>query len=100
MNKNFTRDYIVDLIRSHQKELQDMGVKSLSIFGSAARNELQAESDIDVLVEISQNIGLFKFHGIKRQMEAWFSRPVDLATPNGLHPRLKKNILQEKIDVF
>ncbi len=97
MTGNFTRDYVIELIRSRQKELQDMGVEHLSIFGSAARDELSAESDVDVLVEIKRPMGLFKFVGIQLAMQKILHRSVDLVTQGGLHPRLKDRILEEKL---
>ena len=39
------------ILREHRAELDAMGVRSLSIFGSVARDEAGPESDVDLLVE-------------------------------------------------
>ncbi len=46
-----TKEHILDLLRGHQRELQRLGVRRCGLFGSFARNEAQAGSDVDMLVE-------------------------------------------------
>ncbi len=48
-----TRDEILRLLRDHHEDLIHLGVKSLALFGSAARDEADAESDVDLLVEFA-----------------------------------------------
>jgi len=72
-------------------------VKSLAIFGSVARNEATAGSDIDILVEFGQPVGLFEFVRIKARLEKILDRPVDLVTPEALKKQLKEQILKEAV---
>lgn len=44
------RDEVLAIVAQHQADLQAMGVKSLALFGSVARNEAKAASDVDFLV--------------------------------------------------
>ena len=47
------RDKVLSILNTHQAELQNLGVKSLEIFGSVARDEACPDSDVDFLVEFS-----------------------------------------------
>lgn len=99
MVKHFTRDYIVELIRARQPELEAMGVQHLSIFGSAARDELTADSDVDVLVEVKRPIGLH-FFSIQLRLQDCLQKKVDLTTSDGLHPKLRDTIIRQLYPVF
>jgi len=71
----------------------------LGVFGSAARDDMNEESDIDVVVEIGKP-DLFYLVGIKQDLEEKFHRPVDIVryrdTMNGF---LKKRIDKEAVYV-
>ena len=47
------RDQVLSILNAHQADLQSLGVKSLEIFGSVARDEARPDSDVDCLVEFS-----------------------------------------------
>jgi len=64
------------------------GVRSLSLFGSAARGEANAASDLDFLVELQEGRSLVDLVGVKRDLEALFGRRVDVFTPNSLKPKI------------
>ena len=64
------------------------GVRSLSLFGSAARGEANAASDLDFLVELEEGRSLVDLVAVKRDLEALFGRPVDVFTPKSLKPRI------------
>jgi predicted nucleotidyltransferase len=74
-------------------------ISSLSIFGSVARDDTHQDSDIDILVEFSQRIGLFQFIELKQRLEILLECPVDLATPRSLRPRIRDQVLREAIRV-
>ncbi|HLD21692.1 MAG TPA: nucleotidyltransferase family protein, partial [Patescibacteria group bacterium] len=71
-------------------------VKRIGLFGSFARQEETPTSDIDLLVEFSEPIGL-KFVEMKHYLEKELQRPVDLVTMRALKPQLKERILREVI---
>ncbi|MDT0630125.1 nucleotidyltransferase family protein [Rubrivirga sp. S365] len=56
------------------------GVRALAIFGSYARGEQTAESDLDVLVEFDRTPSLYAFVGLGLDMEEAMGLKVDLAT--------------------
>ncbi len=92
-----TRGEILEKLASERALLEQYGVRSLSLFGSVARGEAGEHSDVDLLVEFSQPIGIFQFVRLKRALEAVLGRPVDLATPSSLKPQLRDRILREAI---
>ena len=92
-----TRDEVLEKISEIRDELANHQVKSLALFGSAARNALGKDSDVDILVEFSQPVGLFEFVRLKRFLEAVLGRPVDLATPDALKRQFREEILKEAV---
>jgi len=62
------------------------GVRALSLFGSAARGEARAGSDLDFLVELNHGRSLVDLVGVKHDLEALFARPVDVFTRRSLKP--------------
>ena len=57
------------------------GVARMEVFGSLARGEAQAGSDIDILVTFKPGVrGGMEFVGLQQELEALFGRPVDLLT--------------------
>ena len=85
----------LEILRRHQQELQDVGVKSLKLFGSVVRGEAGPESDIDILVEFSRPVGLLAFARLKNRLADLLGQPVDLVTPDALKPPLRDGILRE-----
>jgi predicted nucleotidyltransferase len=88
------------ILKQHQKELVEQGVRTLAIFGSVARNESAAKSDVDILIDFDSKRGLFAFVGLKTYLESILDCEVDLVTKNALHPALKPQILREAKHVF
>jgi predicted nucleotidyltransferase len=94
------RDDVARILAKRQKELHQVyAVKSLSLFGSVARNEARPESDVDLLVEFTRPVGLFEFIGLQQYLEGLLGCPVDLGTKASLKPSLKEQVLQEMIHV-
>jgi predicted nucleotidyltransferase len=95
-----SRDEVIDKLSASIDDLRrEYPLKSLSIFGSAARGEAGPESDVDILVEFNGPIGLFKYCRLAHRLEQILGRRVDLGTPNSLKPYLKDRVLQEAVRV-
>ncbi len=100
-NFRMNRDELIRLIAKHQKELDDFGVKSLSVFGSVARGEAGPESDVDLLVEFKRPIGLFEFIDLREFLEKELQRPVDLVTASVFrNPYRKKSIYADLTQLY
>jgi predicted nucleotidyltransferase len=94
-----TREEVLAKLGASRPGLDAFHVTSLSIFGSVARDEASADSDVDVLVEFDPEavVGLFEFVRLQRYLTELLGRQVDLATPNALHKALRASILSEAI---
>jgi predicted nucleotidyltransferase len=88
-------------LAAHRDLLKQFGVRELRLFGSAVRGEAVEASDLDLLAEYDQTapVGLFEFVRLQRALSELLGRPVDLATPEALHPALREQILQEAVRV-
>ena len=96
-----TRDSVVQTLLAHRQQLEPFGVRSLSLFGSAAREKMSPDSDIDILVEFAPEaeVGLFRFLELRDLLSDLLGRPVDLVTRDALHPALEPTILEEAVHV-
>jgi len=94
------REDVSALLRQNSHALNELGVKSLALFGSVARGEAGPESDIDILVEFAQPVGLFEFVRLKVVLEQILGCDVDLVTQDALRASMKDSILAEAIDVI
>ena len=74
-------------------------VKSLAIFGSAARDALSATSDVDLLVEFDAAATFDGYFDLKFYLEDLIGRKVDLVTRDGLRSELRSRVEQEAVDV-
>ena len=72
-------------------------VKTIGVFGSYIRGEQKRESDLDVLVEFSEPIGLLTFIELEDFLSEKLEAKVDLVIRNALKPRIKDRIIKEAI---
>jgi hypothetical protein len=93
------REAVSARLREHHSILEKLGVKSLASFGSLARGEVGPESDVDLLVEFAQPVGLFEFIRLKQALEQMLEQEVDLVTPDALRESMRAEILEEAVDV-
>ena len=70
-------------------------IRSIGVFGSWARGEQTAASDVDLLVEFAEPVGFFELLGLEEELAALLNVPVDLATPGALKPRMSERVLRE-----
>ena len=80
--------------------LKEAGVKRSSVFGSYAHGEQRADSDLDLLIEAPDGMGLFEFVHLQSELEKALDKKVDLVTFNSIHPLLKDRILNEQIQIL
>jgi predicted nucleotidyltransferase/DNA-binding XRE family transcriptional regulator len=73
------------------------GGNNLRVFGSVARGEDTPDSDVDLLVDLPDDTGLFALLALEEEFERILKVHVDLATPTGLKPRVRAEALAEAI---
>jgi uncharacterized protein len=94
------RDQVLSVLNQHRDEMQRrFAVKHLSLFGSAARDQLREGSDIDVLVEFEGPPTFDGYMDLKEFLEALFATKVDLATEDAIKPRMRPLIERDLIHV-
>ncbi len=90
---------MLEEVASMLPELRDeFGVTRLALFGSVARGEAHADSDIDLLVEFETPVSLFTFLRLKHRLEDRLGRSIDLVEPDAVHPALRTRVLSEAVD--
>lgn len=88
----------IDIDQTRLAELcREYEVRELSLFGSAARGEMRANSDIDLLVEFlpDANVGLIEHAGLMLDLTRLLGRKVDFVSKNGLKPRIRESVLAD-----
>ncbi len=94
------RDFVIRILNEKKTELKTRyGVKSLSLFGSVARDAATSASDIDLIVEFNKPVGYFGLFALQDHLEKILGCPVDLGTPNSLKPRIRDRVMGELIRV-
>jgi predicted nucleotidyltransferase len=74
-------------------------VKHLEIFGSYARNEQTERSDLDLLVDFEEMVGLMHITELQYHLEELLGMQVDLVTRPALKPYMSAQIMSEAVAV-
>jgi len=94
------REEAIKQLANNLPELRNQyGVAGLSIFGSVARNQANADSDLDVLIDFATTPGLLRYIELKTHLENLLGIPVDIVTRKALKQQLRDTILSEAIRV-
>ena len=87
-------------LQNHKPELQEkFKVKNIGVFGSYVRGEQKNNSDVDVLVEFKEPIGLFEFMALEYYLSDLLGVKVDLVSKKALKPHIGQRILEEVVIV-
>lgn len=97
-----TAEQVLATLRAHEAELRAAGIRRLSLFGSVARGDDEADSDVDLAAELdpAARIGLFALAGLERRLGALLGRKVDLLPEPVEKPRLRANIERDRRRAF
>lgn len=87
------RNEIITILKKH-------GAKKISIFGSYVRGEATPESDLDIIVEFEQPIGLIKFVGIEFELSDSLGIKVNLLTEKSISLYLIDIIRKEATVIY
>jgi predicted nucleotidyltransferase len=96
------RTDVLKKLKDRAAAIRAMGATSLYVFGSAARDEAGASSDLDVFIDYDRNsrFNAFDLVGIKEFLEQELGLEVDITTRDGLHPMLRSDIERSALHVF
>ena len=96
-----TKDFIISTIRTHKSELSQFGIKDIGLFGSYAREEQSAKSDIDILIDFEPDKESFdNYMAVYDYFERLFkNEKIEIVTKNGLSPYIGPRFLNEVLYV-
>jgi predicted nucleotidyltransferase len=97
-----TLDTVLDTLRAHEGELRRLGVSHAAVFGSVARGEARADSDVDVLVELDQDrpLGIFEYARLKIYINEILDGAGDVVNRRTIKPLLRDSILRDAVHAF
>ncbi|MFN0147141.1 MAG: nucleotidyltransferase family protein [Dehalococcoidia bacterium] len=93
------RDHVLRVLGEHKGEFARFGVKSLSIFGSVARDEARDDSDLDVLVEFEGRLSYDRYCGVRFFIEDLLGQKVDFVPAKDLRPAVRPYVERDAIRV-
>lgn len=89
------------LIEKHRVRIKQLaharGLDDVRVFGSMARGDAAASSDIDLLVVLPPGKSGLALSGLMLDVEALTQRRVDVVTPDALHPALRAAVVHEAL---
>ena len=72
-------------------------VHNVRVFGSVARGDDVESSDVDLLVELDDGVGLFDLIGLARELAELLGVDVDVVPDDALKPRMRERVLHEAV---
>lgn len=92
---------MLERVRAHRDELiaelARLGATNVRVFGSVARGEETADSDVDLLVHLSDGLSLFDLGEMQAEAGSILGVPVDLVPDVGLKDGVRENVLREAV---
>ena len=92
-------DTLHDRAPELRKRLERLGATDIRVFGSVARGDETDASDVDLLVDLAPNIGMFALLRMQSEAESILGRPVDIVPISGLKPDSAERIIREAVSV-
>lgn len=80
--------------------IKRIGIKRAGIFGSYARGEQKASSDIDILIEPTKEMGFFEVVELEEELKKILKKKIDLLTYASIHKLLRDRILNEEVRIL
>jgi len=78
----------------------EFNLEKVAVFGSCARGEIKAESDIDILISSKQPFDLDTYGELEEALEKAAGRKIDIVFFNYINPYMKDTILKEAVNIY
>jgi predicted nucleotidyltransferase len=93
---------VISKLREHEEELQSAGIRRLSLFGSVARGDANAESDVDLMAEFdaAKQFSLLEIIHIQNRLADIPGVAVDLAPAKSLKDHVRERAAREAVLAF
>lgn len=89
---------IMEILKENKKELEEkFKVKEIGVFGSYVKGGERKKSDVDILVEFKEPVGLFEFMNLEEYLSKLIGLKVDLVSKKALKPIIGGYILKEVV---
>jgi predicted nucleotidyltransferase len=75
-------------------------IKRAAIFGSFAKGQVNANSDVDLLIEPGEGFTIFKMLKLEEEISELIKRNVDLVEYSALKPSIRKEVLLSAINIL
>ncbi len=97
--EKLSSDEVISYLKQNMALLNErFGVTRIGIFGSFARGEQSAASDIDMVVEMEkERKNIHSFLNLKRFLEKEMSREIDLGFEHSMKPAIKEKVIKQII---
>ncbi|MDH5718943.1 MAG: nucleotidyltransferase family protein [Spirochaetia bacterium] len=93
-----TRESILNKVKENLTKINSFGIINIGLFGSAVRDEVKADSDLDFVVEFAKGKKTFdNYMDAKFFLQDVFNREIDLVIKENIKPELKEYILKDII---
>jgi uncharacterized protein len=101
VSKNKTSTSFRELLQAKREDILRTAIRygafNVRVFGSVARGEADAESDIDLLVDVEPGRTLFDLSELLMDLQDLLGHNVDIVTEKGLNNRIRQRVLKEAV---
>ncbi|WP_345183443.1 nucleotidyltransferase domain-containing protein [Microbacterium panaciterrae] len=91
----------LDVLLRRREEIERVlalhGLKNVGVFGSVARGEETEQSDVDLLIDVAPDVGLFALLRAQHELELLLGRAVDLIPRAGLKPDVAAQVTRDQV---
>ena len=93
---------VIETLRRHEPELRAAGIVHLRLFGSVARGEESAQSDVDLMADLdrSMRLNLFNLAHLENWLSDLLGVKADLSLADSMKERVRARAAHEAIDAF
>lgn len=101
-HQGMDKERILGILREHEAEIKAAGILHLRLFGSVARGEATAESDVDLLVDLdkSKSHDLMSIVGFQNRLSDLLEAEVHVSLSNSIRPAMLAVIATESAIAF
>jgi predicted nucleotidyltransferase len=90
----------MEFFATHRDDLRRLGIESLLVIGSVARDEARPDSDLDLIAEFDPPVGYLGLARVQHELERLLGCSIDLATPGMIRPEFLDQVFAEAIRAF
>jgi predicted nucleotidyltransferase len=93
--------WTLEALRARREQIMTIaarhGARNIRVFGSVARGDANADSDVDILIELDLGRSLFDLGGLAADVQELLGCNVDIVSERSLRPRFRSRVLAEAI---